>query len=396
MKIDATINPTVRTSATMPMAIQYRTGDVVVVQAVQAVNSSESASELLLKFPSGEQLYASLSEDCSKKPGDYFTIRIQSFDGKRIYAKVLPDSELHAIPKNQVNSLLNQLGIADTAENNERALIMLRMGLNLTKTNFDQIEELKKRHTSSTIEQLVFMLKNKLPVDKQTLSIAEALIAHQSNLGNELLLLFHQILGKELNDKLKSMLRMFYKNPADQNFGFEDIKNEGTIKDLIEILQALRDYVGKELRAQQKITDFLEKTIMQYELSKQIKPFTYIQIPIFLNGNYDVAEFYSLKQSKSEADEQRYIYLRIPTNNLGVVELLMGIYHDRSIQCHFKFENDDNPVGKRITVFYDMVKELGFRLTKVTYNQLFQDITIENFEQQVELISGNKKFDTKV
>lgn len=387
----------VKSTNISPMAVPYRTGDVVVVQALKVQNTANTMSEVLLKFPDGDLLTAVLKDGFMGKEGDFFSIRIQSLNDNRIYAKIVANVDGSKTLKNEITHLLTNLNAPNTADNYQIAMQMLRSGIAQTKYNFDLFIRYKKRYQDSSFEQIAFLLKHKMPVNEQTVKIAELLMSHQGLVGEDIIQLLRQINDEDRNDELKDILKRFYKNPLDETFQENEIKTSKTIDDLIKLLQYLKERKSLGVSTNELVKSFITNIESKFEFATQLHNPFYLQIPINNNGNYDTAELYILKEQDSEHEnKQNTIFIRIPTFYLGIVEILIHVDSNKGMQCHFNSPEHINEIQNNIVSLYEMINELGFRLTKVTYDHLPSNISIHNFEKYVELMMDKKKFDARI
>ena len=76
MKIDGTGTPKLLNAT--PVAVSYRTGDVVVVSAARIISVRENSVETLLKFPDGDKITTFLNTGFGIKEGDVLLTRIKN------------------------------------------------------------------------------------------------------------------------------------------------------------------------------------------------------------------------------------------------------------------------------------------------------------------------------
>lgn len=396
MKVAGSSSISFTTTNTTPIAAPYRVGDVVVVQAVRVQHITNSRSDVLLKFPNGDLLTTVLKERFGRKEGDFFSIRIQGIDDNHIYARIISEADHRDIPRNETIDLFKSRNIANTNQNYEIVSQMLRSGLAPTSDNFNILLRYKNRYPKTPLEVIALLLKNGITVDERTVRVMEELMLHRGLIGERLFSLIGLIQNWDKDDHLKKLLKDFYKNPLDRNFNSSSIKVSQTIENLITIIDYLNTKESFAKQSRQALTAFLAD--LQASFAIALGRVLVLQIPINNNGLYDTAELFVSRYNDSRGyqREKFSVYIRIPTLNLGVVELLAIYDNSKSLQCHFQSQKNMSYMKVCVAGLYRTLADLGIRLTKVTFGKLSPDISIHNFEYYLDFLAGEKRFDERV
>lgn len=381
---------------TSPVAISYRTGDVVVVSATKVLSLGEDHKEALLKFPDGNDLTTILNGKFPLKEGEIFSIKIQKSENNTIYATVV-DRDAVTYPQSNTERLLGNINIPITEDNLSAAAQMLRYGLDRTCQNLHLLIEYKRKYPSTTLEQIAFMLKNKLPINRHTVAVLYSLLYRAGLIGEELFFLLRKLRNRNEDEQLRELIKDFFKNPGSGQFEAGELRQNHIKSDLLNILSYIinKRSLGKE--SPEEARKLAENEKNKSSLLMGLRAFDYCQIPVCINGSYSTAEIFHKKESKDKKDGlSAVLHLKIPTSRLGLVQLFLDIDENKKMQCHIAAENNLDFIKQSILTLSDMLNDIGYHLVKVTYNQIPADINILNFEVYVELIVNRRGYDERV
>lgn len=393
LKIDGNTSVTSKAVNLSPLAVQYRTGDVVVVQSSRVMSITDTSSIVLLRFPNGELLTTILNDKYKGKVGDLFYIKVQGKDSKHIYAKIITNNYNPLTAKGELAGLLSALDLEKTEENYQIITQMLKGGIEVNQENFLVLKNYKKNNPSAVIEQLAFMIKDKIPINMYTVNILSTIMQHEELIGELIIALLKLTDNQNKTIKLKELVKNLYKNPKDSDFSANTIKNKTTILNLKELIEYILKNKSLGDKTTDKLTKLMAKINLQYYLADRIGNPLFIQIPINNNGLYDTVEFYI--EDNKENNYSKSVYLRIPTLNLGNVEVLLNVDSSKNISCYVSSDYDVY-IKKNIVLLYDSLRDLGFRLVKITYKKFPSDISFHNLTNYIELICNQKRFDERV
>ena len=93
------VSPVSSKTSIAPLAVPYRTGDVVVVQLQTVAGSS---GEVELKFPGDEVLSAVLKGGTSLNKGDFVRIKVLGNTENKIYAEILEANKDLKVSSNNI------------------------------------------------------------------------------------------------------------------------------------------------------------------------------------------------------------------------------------------------------------------------------------------------------
>ncbi|MBC7766011.1 MAG: hypothetical protein H7Y41_05950 [Hyphomonadaceae bacterium] len=391
-----------KSSVATPTAVPYRTGDVVVVQAMKVQEVSNNMSMVMLRFPNGDTVTTNFLERFAGKAGDTFPIKIQSKTDKQVFAEIIRNQDGIHLKQNGIINLLSTLNIANTPENYQIAMQMIKNDFTKSKESFQSIVQLIAQHPDLTMDQIVFMVKKDIPLNAQTTASLNAMIAHEGLIGEQLLLLFQSFMeNDEKSETLLTLLKGFYKNPENKDFEAHQLKSEKTMIDLVKILLAVKSQNALGENTDSKIAQFSQKAQTQFEVMQTLNAtISYLQIPLNTNGYFGTGELYLLNDEKmsNDAMQQWSLFLRIPTAHLGLIELFIHVDSNKSFQCHLNTAQtiDMKDIHSNVMKLYESMGEIGYHLVKMTYNQIPPGISLDNFQTYAELIRAEKKFDERI
>lgn len=389
MKIDGTGTPKLLNAT--PVAVSYRTGDVVVVSAARVISVGENTVETLLKFPDGDKITTFLNTGFGIKEGDVLLIRIKKSLNNTIYATVV-DKNPRNDGSGSAGNLISSLGLSYTEENLRIIMQLLGSGIEPTDESFKLFAKYKKQFSWASDEHIAFLIKNKIPVDGESVRILYDL--HTGSLADMLLQLLRDAENTKRDEALRRLISDFFKNPEAPGFNSESLSQSEIASTLSGILSYIISRYDKgELRDR-------AKNLARHEKNKRALinsvSFDYCQIPVYINGGYFIAEAFGRKHEQESKTSVNTLYLKIPTVNLGVVRIFLCIDEDKRVECAVDAERYIDTVKQNILMLGDLLSECGYRLYKVTYDRLPVEINILNFEKYSGLVFNRKGYDRRV
>ncbi|MDD3765701.1 MAG: hypothetical protein PHF89_00765 [Eubacteriales bacterium] len=388
------VSPVSSKTSIAPLAVPYRTGDVVVVQLQTVAGSS---GEVELKFPGDEVLSAVLKGGTSLNKGDFVRIKVLGNTENKIYAEILEANKDLKVSSNNIAFLLSRINVATSKENQSIAMQILRNNMELTKGNIEKIKSYIENFPEFSLEKIVFMMKHDMPFSKEYETVLDAMARHDSFLGKNLLSLIGEILaGHDENNKLKKLLKKFFISPGSPDFKPEDLSSKSTLDKLARLFSYLQSNYKGHKNIDDLLGTYIKSLQTREEIANKLQHYmAFLQIPVNINGNYDEAEFYS---APGQGKFNKSVFLRIPTSNLGVLGFFIIINHERQIELHISAQQTSyiKHIKKSIMRLYRLLGDVGYKLVTVTYNKIPADISLYNFTQYSKLLGEKIKFDERM
>ena len=240
-------------------------------------------------------------------------------------------------------------------------------------------------HKSLTLEQAVFMLNNKIPINQQTIAQFNGFLKHQNNLGAELAELAEALNRPEVQSaarespplsELRDMAGALFKKVEAGRGGllFEELNAPAIKHEISRFLSALEERSELLPDAVRTASARAAREIGQsLRFIEQINDFSaYAQLPVIINGNKSTAELYVFNDSsdKKKIDPQNATaFISIATANIGCAEVFVKLI-GKDAECDFGIEAQPGAALFKagMPALAALLESEGYRLSRTSVN----------------------------